>query len=286
MSKVARPRWDARLILLAVTCQLIAACGGAGSPAQVATIPSVDVPRSFVFQPGMTRYLAASHTTIDQEIQGQLQRSEMSIRYQMSVNLLPVDTGFAATFTIDTVLTAEGPAVVAADLAQATRRTFTATLAPTGRLDRVQGGESTSPFLRQIYNQVSDFFPRLPSNGARQGLTWSDTTEIATDSDGSDITIRAITRHEAGEWGQHEAHLALPVNWTRTYTLTGTGEQLGQPFTLDGTGETHGLTFLSADGRYLGSVEADARDMEVLLTGVGMTIPLRQVRADTVRILP
>jgi hypothetical protein len=285
MSNVAGRRWDARLIFLSMTCQLLAACGGAGGPAQAAAIPSSN-PQAFAFQPGMARYLSASHTTIDQEIQGQLQRSEMSVRYRMSVNLLPVDTGFAATFTIDTVLVAEGPTVVAGDLAQAAGRTFTANLAPTGRLADVRGGESTSQFLRQIFGQVSDFFPRLPTNGATQGLIWIDTTEIATGNNGSDITIRAITRHEAGEWGPHEAQRALPVNWTRTYTLTGTGEQLGQPFTLDGTGETRGLTFLSADGRYLGSVAADARDIEVLLTGVGMTIPLRQVRADTVRILP
>jgi hypothetical protein len=204
----------------------------------------------------------------------------------MTVDLLPADTGFSATFTIDTVLGADGPTMVAADLARAVGRIFTADLEPSGRLANIRGAESASPFLRQIFNQVSDFFPRVPMVGAGPGNTWIDTTEILTGSDGSDITIRAITRNVAGEWGQHEERLALPVNWTRTYTVTGTGEQLGQPFTLDGTGETQGQSLLSADGRYLGSVAADSRDIEILLTGVGMTIPVRQVRADTVRILP
>jgi hypothetical protein len=223
---------------------------------------------------------------IDQEIQGQLQRSETSVRYRLTVDLLPADTGLSATFTIDTVLRGHGPSVAAEDLAHAVGRTFTADLARSGRLSDIRGVESVSPFLRQIINQMSDFFPRLPRGGAAPGNTWVDTTEILTGSNGSDITIRAITRNSARDWGQHQEQLALPVNWTRTYTVTGAGEQLGQPFTLDGNGETQGQSFLSADGRYLGSVASDSRDIEILLTGVGMTIPLRQVRADTVRILP
>jgi hypothetical protein len=78
----------------------------------------------------------------------------------------------------------------------------------------------------------------------------------------------------------------LPIEVTSNYTLTGTGQQMGQEFTLNGTGRRITKQSLSAQGKYLGATAQDSSTVTVSLTSMGMSFPSIQVRIDTVSVVP
>ena len=51
---------------------------------------------------------------------------------------------------------------------------------------------------------------------------------------------------------------------------------------MEGTGRRLVTEYLALDGRYLGLTAADSSTFTIALPAVGMTIPGRQARADTV----
>ncbi len=77
----------------------------------------------------------------------------------------------------------------------------------------------------------------------------------------------------------------MGVRWSTTYSLSGSGEQFGQPFTIEGAGQTRGRHLLEASGRYLGTVSTDSSVSTVTLTNLGIEVPVIQIARDTVRLL-
>lgn len=265
----------------------MAACAGtvdSAPPPRPVTPPAERV----VLRPDTTSYLFASRLRVKQELQGQEQRTEEALRYRFTIALAPGAEGLQATFSIDSVLLAEGESMSDADVRAATGTRFAALVADTGELRGFAptGGPSSSQLVARIGNDLKQLFPHLPGGGVLPGLTWGDTTEAVTRATGPELTIHAVTRYRSGDWTQHGSGRALPIDWTRRYTVSGHGVQLGQQYTLTGEGETVGESLLSVDGRYLGGTAGDSTTMEIVLTGVGITIPVDQARADTIGIVP
>jgi hypothetical protein len=200
---------------------------------------------------------------------------------------MAAQTGGAArlTLTIDSIPQAEGATVNRADVVAAAGATYTGILSPDGEVMSFQGGDPDNALLAQISEGLSQFFPKIPEGGVAPGDVWHDTTTILTGSQGVEIEVVATTRYEAGEWGDHGGTRALAVLSRAAYTLTGGGSQGGTDFTIDGSGVEHGQLFLGEDGSYLGGTSADTSDMTATVPAAGMTVPIQQTQADTVRVV-
>jgi len=265
-------------------CLLVAGC--AAGPDLPAPPPAPETPRAFTFAPSATTYLVSSYSTIAQNIQGMAQETQTELRFRLVTDVLPSDSGLQASLVVDSILQVSMPGVSATDIDRVLGSQFGATLQPTGELADIDAMESNSPLFRVITNSVSQFFPRIPDGGLPSGTTWTDTTEVVGNNGAADITTAAITVHETSDWTPADGQDALTISWRASYTFTGQGEQLGQPFTIQGKGRRAGRYQLAADGRYLGSVMADSSTADVVVTNLGITVPIQNIRADTVSVVP
>lgn len=266
---------------LVLVLVLVAACGGTYSaPApETRTAPA---PEYLTYRPASMRYGAVSHRQVDQEVSGRIQTSRIVTRYVLRTEVGPSADGLPVSMVLDSI-TIEGPLGVSpGEIAQAQGTMFTAALQPDGELTGFAGGDTTVPLIRQMVSRLREFFPRLLRDGTRPGLSWADTTESVTDVGGVLLTVRAFNQHEAVDWGEYAGDRALVIRTVSDYTLSGTGEETGQPLSIEGSGRRHALEYLSADGVYLGTTAADTLEFEVLLTQMGIVIPGRQWNADTV----
>ncbi len=268
---------------LAVATCLMTACASFGGRSAKDEPPALPV--AVTFHPTITSYVSVSHRTVDRGIEGQLRTEGTVLRYRVTAKMARADSAFDVTFVVDTVTHATASNIYALEIAAATGAAFVGRMAPTGQLEVRTRRDAQSPLLDQLVNQLRDFFPRLPPGGIRPGIVWVDTTEAPREQGGVQLTVMAITRYSAGEWDGQGADASIRIDWEREYTLTGIGEQLGQPFSVRGTGSTSGVSSFSADGTFLGSIRRDELRSKVLLESMGTTIQLQQTQNDTVRIL-
>lgn len=217
-------------------------------------------------------------------MQGQVQTTSGTMRMHVTLALAPVDTGFSATFTIDSVLEASGPGVFAAQGRAALGQSITAHVSPYGRISDVAApGEQA--LMVQIANAVRSFLPRLPAEGVLPGVTWTDSSEIEMPTGQVNILVRGTTTYSAGPWVERDGVEAIPLATTAATVLNGSGEQMGSQFTLDGTGRSIGTVYVGGDGRYLGGTSIDSVSGTVDVPAAGMLLPLRVVNVDSVRVL-
>jgi len=259
---------------------LVAACGGTrGTPA-----PPVEAapPDRLSYRPATVLYAAASHQQIEQDISGRTQSSRIVTRYVLRTEIGPAADGMPVTMVLDSIVVDGQLGVSESEIAAAQGTGFAALLQSTGELTGFTGGDTTMPLVRRLTSRLSDFFPRIPPDGAQPDQRWSDSTESVTDVGGVLLTVRAANGHEALDWTSYAGRRALAIRTVSDYTLSGTGEQSGQSLSLDGSGRRHAIEYLSAEGVYLGATAADTLEFEVLLTQIGMVIPGRQWSADTI----
>lgn len=262
---------------------LAAACGAPAAPP--ATPQPVPVPARVGHAPGVSRYLTRSHLLVEQEISGQVQESRLDLSYFLTAAVADDAGGLTATLIIDSVTRYEGNAAAAADYGKAPGARFSGRLMPDGELANFGGGDSTVRFLRELTDELREFFPRLPAGGAVSGARWVDTTGRRSTSSGVPLEIRMISQHEVRDPEGHAGESALPIRSRTAYTFEGTGAQGGQEFRVEGSGHRSTVEFLSLGGRYLGLVAADSSTFTITLRAVGLVIPGRQTRADTVSVV-
>jgi len=265
-----------------VTCLATACVSIGGRPAEDEILA---LPVEVTFHPTTASYSSVSHRTVERGIEGQSRSEGTVLRYRFTAEIVQADSAFDVTFVVDTVTHATASNIDASEIASATGAVFLWQMGPTGQTEVRTRRDAQSPLVDHLVNQLRDFFPRLPPGGMRPGLVWVDTTEAPRAQGGARLTIMAITRYVAGEWEGQGAGASIRIDWEREYTLTGIGEQLGQPFSLRGTGSTSGVSSFSTEGTFLGSNRRDELHGEVLLESMGTTIQLRQTQSDTVRIL-
>jgi hypothetical protein len=191
-----------------------------------------------------------------------------------------------ATIVLDSVEPDPSGMISQAERQRVRGASFAGTLLPDGRVEEFAGADTLLPGrLRQLAGGFRQFFPRLPEGGALQGRAWADTTEITTRTADGEVTIRARNARQADAWSEFDGARALELHTTSQYTLSGAGAQFGQPFTLTGDGLRSARQFLSAQGHYLGGVASDSAAVAVTLTQMGITIPGRQRRTDSLKVL-
>lgn len=267
---------------LALACCLVAGCTPGGGRASNA-IPAA--PPSLRYQADSVSYFLAGHRRVEQEFQGEATTQHLELGIWIRSILTPgtADT-LAAHLVLDSVAESGAGATVG-DLEALRGATWTARLAPTGQLLDF-AGPADPGIANQLFNALREFYPRLPAQGVTPGDTWVDTVHSAVDAGGVTLTMRAVRRSVAMGLQPWDGGQAFQIRVTTDYTITGEGSQSGQPLTMDGTGRRHTQEYLSPTGRYVGNVVADTSSHEVLLTALGMSIPGRQWRYDTLRVVP
>jgi len=238
-----------------------------------------------MLSPGTSRFRVISHAHQEQEIEGNKQEGNFVLEFLATVTLAPEATNrFRMTFVIDSVR-AEGGLITAAEAGRAKGARMTGVLAPTGEMTEFSGDSVLTGQLSNVASSVRLFFPRIPAGGAEPGKQWSDTTETKT-AGAAQLTIHSINDRHVLDWIEQAGRRALRIEIGSHYTLTGSGQQMGQDFGITGDGERHSMQVLSADGHYLGATSRDSSKVTVTLTAMGMTFPSVQVRADTVSTIP
>lgn len=262
---------------------LLTACGAPPEPAPAAA-PAPPPP--VTYGPASVRYAIASHRHVEQEISGRTMTTTAVSRYQLRLTVEPGAGGMTVRFVLDSVRIEGEMGVPDRDIEAAEGTRFTARMGPDGALTAFTVGDTGVAYVEQIAARLRDFFPRIPADGIVPGRRWRDTTALAADVGGVVLNVVSRNTHEALEWDRYADRPALPIRTVSSYTLSGAGEQGGQPLALEGTGMRHTRNYLAPDGTYLGGTAADTSRFEVRLTEIGLTVPGRQWRADTIAVRP
>lgn len=263
----------------------LAACAGTGAAPPQGARPSGDGTAPVRFATDTAHYRVASHLVVEQDVGGQTQHSGLDLVYYLTVRIARQGDQLRATFVLDSVPTYSGSGAVDPTVSAVRGTAIQGTLTPTGELTELSGGDSSLRAVRELTTELKNFFPRVLAAGALPGQRWVDTTEQQATSSSVPLTIRFIGEHQVGEPAQHPIRPALPIGSRIDYTFSGTGSQGGQEFRVEGTGRRLVTEYLALDGRYLGLTAADSSTFTIALPAVGMTIPGRQARADTVTVV-
>ncbi|OLB59468.1 MAG: hypothetical protein DMD51_03500 [Gemmatimonadetes bacterium] len=290
---------------------LAAACasrrGGAPelpAPASPATVPPVapsDKPAPVVpaaprrsdavrYGPSALRYVVHRQLHVQQGQAERPQATDLGARIYLAAAIAgPADSiGYPATFTVDSIVPDSGtPPPLADNLSRARKLVFSGRLLPRGEfVNGVASDSALAQSLVQFLANFRDFMPRLPRDGLTPGIAWTDTLEATQKGGGSEVSRRAILHSTAAAWEDHAGTRSLRLEATSTYQVAGAGQNLGQPFDLSGSGSATVVSFIAADGRYLGGESRDSTSLTVHLAVQGLAVPVTQLTHTTVAVLP
>ncbi len=192
-------------------------------------------------------------------------------------------TGEAAnTYRVTIVLdsmqaTASAIALTADSLAPVRGTRWTGTVSATGQLSPLVANRSTR-LGDQLTNQLRLLFPTLPSDGARAGTEWSDSTRFPLKSDEFDAMEAARTTYRAVEDDK-----GIKVESNGTYQRAGKGMQFNRELEMAASGKRQGTHRISRDGVLLGAEGSEAGDMTITVLSTGQTVPVNQTGRYTIR---
>jgi hypothetical protein len=278
------------LTAIAISSALVSggcgAGGAAGSDVAAAPAPSVT---AFRYAPFAVSYRLASHNRTEQEFGGQVNTMEYVTATYLIAEAVPTGSGSTALSMRVDSLVALGPlppGVSQAALDGVKGATFRGTLAPSGEISDFEAGQGSGPLLDQLNQSMQRFFSVVPASGAQPGQSWSDTSTIAAGGEANDLEITTVAAYTAGEWTRQGAVRVLPVSARADYTISGTGSGGGAEFVIDGTGVSWVELLLADDGRLFQRVSADTMNMTATVLSMGTIVPVTQVRADSLVVLP
>ncbi|MBI4420967.1 MAG: hypothetical protein HY560_09090 [Gemmatimonadetes bacterium] len=214
---------------------------------------------------------------------------DFELTYFATSALVPDGNGrLNAALVLDSVLPAPTGLLADAERERARGTRYAGVLTPEGRLADFAGPDSPpAGRMRELAEVMRDFFPRIPAGGVEAGQTWTDTTAETTGTAGTEgVTIRSITVHEVRDSSDYAGERSLEIRTSTRYTLTGEGQQSGQPYSVEGTGVRRASHYLSQAGRYLGRHSIDSATVDVSFTGLGLVIPGHEIRTDTLTAIP
>jgi len=240
---------------------------------------------SLTYQPFAAAYAGAAHRILEQEFDGQTVTTEAGMHFFMNTELVRAGDMLSATIVLDSIVWVRGPSsgMLRSQLDSARGATFNATIAPNGEASDWIGGEQSGSVALQLAQEYfANLLPVLPSAGIADSAWWIDTVQTTASIGGvDDAHVEAVREHRALGWTEIHGQNALEIQTESRYSFNGSGSQVGQPFTIEGTGTEHVRQFVAADGRYLGLLSTDTLQAEAELPDAGITIPLRQIRTDT-----
>ena len=262
-------------------------------PAPIPVAPTAPLPRSggdvVRLGPSALRYAVHHQIHVEQQFPGQTQTVDRGLRVFLSATIVgPADTaGYPVTFTVDSIVPDSGTATPPGlNLASARGLRYIGHLTPAGEFKQTSTSDSTmAQAFTQFIGAFRNFYPRMPPGGLTLSAEWTDTS-ATNDRVGIDVNIKAIAHSRATTWEQRNGTKCLRLESSSTYSVVGSGEQMGQPLEVSGTGTRTGVQFVAIDGRYLGGEAHDSSSLVVGLPMQGMTVPVRQISNSTITVLP
>lgn len=294
---------------LAAAC--VAACaGGGGTPRASLPAPATPVagsvpdaatsgaagaavpkhPDVVRYGPSALRYVVHRQLHIQQVLGEQTQSQNVGARiFVVAAITGPADNiGYPATFVVDSIVADSGtPAPIVDNVAKVRKLVFAGRVVPRGEfVNSVASDSALAQSVVQLLGNFRDFLPRLPSDGLKPGTAWTDTVETTQKGSGSEVSRHAITQASAAAWEEYLGARRLRITGTQTYQVSGGGKNAGQPFELAGAGSGSGVSYIGADGRYLGGEWQDSTTLTVRLPVQGVSVPVVQVTRISVTVLP
>ncbi|MDH3495308.1 MAG: hypothetical protein OER21_00900 [Gemmatimonadota bacterium] len=266
-----RPRTPSVLLLLT-------ACAGT----QPGVTPLPPRPAVLTYGPWTGRYVFVRHRHVEQVFQGQPLVTDLTSHLWLSVTTSVGDPGLRLELVVDSARV-RGSGLAPGSAEGARGRRFEADLYPDGRLEHVVRPSVANPLIDQLAFDLVDLLPLLPPGGARSAATWTDTTRSSGALQDMTLSIQSVNTRSTADWSAIDGGQGLEFNTAARFTVTGRGEQAGQPFTLSGEGQGHAQHWLGAGGRLLRLIRGDSTRIDVDLPGVGLIIPVMQQTTDTVR---
>lgn len=266
--------------LFAATLPMLA-CGGGAAPAPT---PVAVV----VIAPDTAGYRISARRHVEQVFQGQTIVNEAGTEVWLTLSRAPEPGGFAIRVVVDSAATDGRTDLPAAAVRAAAGAEFVGRTSTLGQVADWPLPEGAGTLLQQAHASLLDLLLSVPESGAAPGVTWSDTTTLTTLAGTIPVLIRTVAVHRAAAaWQDEGARQTLAVATAANYTIIGEGERDGQWLVLQGEGRSHLERLVSVGGAVVGGTRADTLDLEVEVSSAGLTIPVRQIRTDTVqRVLP
>jgi hypothetical protein len=259
-------------------------------PAATVTPPAAPAqPATLRYAAGTGRYRVESQINVTQEVMGTAQATALTANMLFSTALAEDAGNLLLTATVDSItIGGSAPGVDAGALASARGRTIRTRFTPVGRIVPMQAtADSADPMTIQLTRSVRELLGALPPSTAA-GTTWTDTiTDASTlPGGGGSMSTRSIRNHRVIGWESRDNRQALRITTTGAFTIAGAGEIQGAAIQLDGSGNATVDRWVSTDGIFLGMTSSDSTNMTVLVSSVGMSIPVRQTQRVTVTRLP
>jgi hypothetical protein len=181
-------------------------------------------------------------------------------------------SSYPVTIVLDSLQALEnGQPVDSAVTARGTR--WTGTLGRDGELSQLQADRGGS-LSDELGGRLRLLFPRLPANGARAGMEWTDSSEYKLVADAFPGKETQVTTYRATDGSGPKNGIALVSSGT--YTRSGTRQQADQSLEMTATGERHGEHQISGDGAVISARGNDRGDMTITVPAVGQTVPVKQ----------
>ena len=260
---------------------VLAACRAAGGP------PPPPPPPAASLSGGRTRYEVTEHRHVEQAYQDQPIVTDSKMLLELSIGLAEADSGYSLDVVLDSV-TFSGdatppPGTVVAAIGARLRGQF----AHNGGGPIILPIDPSNAVLDQVALGLRDLLPPIPPGGATPGARWADSTTFEGRSAGVPITITTRSTHEAGPWSTFEGTRVLSITSESSYALEGAGDRVGQWIGMRGTGVSVARCLITPRGEVALGTRRDSLHVDVEIGSTGLTIPVLQVRVDTVRrVLP
>ena len=278
-------------------CLVVAACSsGTAGPGQPGTpTPEPGTPPSGTPAPnggatGITylpvrdaAYALVRHDSLTLQLPGGANQLQLIDRTAyLHVSLAPDTNGYMATIVLDSLQAAVGGVPASPDSVIPARGTrWTANLKPDGELSALKADRTTT-LGDQIGSTLRTLFPSLPSDGARSGMEWTDTTEVPIRADAFDAVERSMTRYRASDSDDAKARKALKLESSGTYQRSGKGTQYNQQLEMTASGARSAVYYLNSDGTLASARGSDSGDMTITVPAVGQTVPVKQAGSYTI----
>ncbi len=258
----------------------------ASKPAPAHAAKPAPLPDFVRYGPSAMRYVVHRELHVEQAYGGKQQSQDLAALIYVRVSISgPADTGgYPVSFIVDSVVPDSGmPQVVSDNMARVRALMFRGRLRSDGDFrGNVQMDTTIAQSIAQFVANFHDFFPRIPAAGVRVGEQWTDTVAGSQRAGESEVTRRAVVYSQASAWDVRNGTRSLRIEATTSYTVSGAGQNSGQPFEMSGGGATASQAFLAEDGRFLGGESRDSTDMTISLPVQGLAIPVRQRSHSTI----
>lgn len=248
------------------------------------TPPGVPEPTGVIYRPlRNAAYIMERHDSLSLQLPGGANQQQLIQRTAfVSVTLVPDTGGYQATIVLDSLhATANGAPATLDSLVPAWGTRWTGRLSSSGDLSALTADRSTT-LGDQVGSTLRSLFPGLPPGGVREGMEWSDTTDVPIRADAFDAVERGVTRYRSVDSDEPEARNAIKLESTGSYERKGKGTQFDQQLEMSGTGSRTAVHYFGEDGILVSARGRDEGNMTITVPEVGQTVPVKHAGSYTI----